>query len=192
MTCPVPSQQHGSTVAFTASSRIEAFLVAVWAVGWCLVPPPTAQIEFGGGFQGPTRPPQSWTLQWSCGAVELHSTQAGRIQAPVGRINPERGCLVPCLNFQLGENTHDQTTHDTLPHLASLRHAPLTARIYLLCHSSRTMPATFWFQARGDTSHCSLTLAPTRQVPHRGARMHHAGDQHGIQNPKFQGFQPPG
>lgn len=92
----VPSQQYGSTVAFAASSRIEAFpLWQVWAVGWCLVgPPPKAQIKFGGGFRGPTHtPPELAKLHrrrsvqlWggrSCGAAD-HPAQAVRIQqAPV-------------------------------------------------------------------------------------------------------------
>lgn len=123
LSCAVPSQQDGSTVAFAASSRIEAFLLAVWAVGWFLVPPPTAQIEFGGGFPGPTHPPQSWTLGWicaelwSCGAAPALSPQhhpdgpCPRLEAPVGRITPEHGC--PCSVSQLSARRRHRrhTTH---------------------------------------------------------------------------------
>lgn len=102
----VPSQQYGSSVAFTASSRIEAFsLWQVWAVGWCLVaPPPTAQIKFGGGFHGSTHtPPELAKLHRivgrSCGAAD-HPAQAVRTQqATRRRITP--GSWLPCPASQL-------------------------------------------------------------------------------------------
>lgn len=165
----VPSQQYGSSVAFTASSRIEAFsLWQVWAVGWCLVAPhPQPRLSLAEDFTGPPTPHQSWpscTVLWG-GAVEPHTTQ----QAPVEGSPQDRGCLVPRLNFQPVDDTRDI----------------LEVHPHILCRSIRTVPARPFVSGKGRKPRCSLVLAPSRKRNVSLRDVHDAGDQH--QNPNCQG-----
>lgn len=115
----VPSQQDGSSVAFTAASRIEAFsLWQVWAVGRCLVGPhPKPRLSLAEDFTGPPTPHQSWpsctVVLWggrSCGATD-HPAQAVRYQqAPVEGSPQERRCLVPASQLSARRRRHTRHT----------------------------------------------------------------------------------
>lgn len=156
MSRPVPTARFDCCVAFAASSRIEAFCCG--SLGgrlgvWC--PPPTApRLSLAEDFLDPPASPPSWTLLWSYGAKQRAEPRRTATNAHRWKDHPRTG-LTPVSRVSTFSPT---STHDTRPHLASLRHARNS------CTWCAAQAKGLPFRAGGETLFLQRST-------------HHAGDQ---------------
>lgn len=165
-----PSQQHGSTVALAASSRIEASRLGGRLV--FATPTHSPDLSLAEDFLGPPIPTPKLdpTVEpWSC--THTHWTHQPRRTAAKLQRSKDHPRNMAALSRV---STSSPTT--TQPHLASLRHAPQA-----MCCAAQAGPCESIVSDRER----DITAAPWRDVSQRSTR--HAEDQGGIQIPKFHG-----